>query len=126
MPGEFHDLLEGGAVLPVDGGDAGQADGAVLDLVLAQGFVSQLPMGYHSLIGDMGAMMSAGQQQRLLLARAVYARPNILFLDEATANIDAQTAKQILINIKELNVTTVIVTHQVNLLPELDQTIELA
>lgn len=98
----------------------------VLKLVLAQGFVSQLPMGYHSLIGDMGAMMSAGQQQRLLLARAIYARPNILFLDEATANIDAQTAKQIMINIKELNVTTVIVTHQANLLPALDQTVELA
>lgn len=98
----------------------------VLDLVLAHRFVSQLPMGYHSLIGDMGAMMSAGQQQRLLLARAIYARPNILFLDEATANIDAQTAKQIMINIKALNVTTVIVTHQADLLPALDQTIALA
>lgn len=97
----------------------------VLALVSADEFINQLPMREHSLIGDMGITMSAGQQQRLLLARAVYARPSILFLDEATANIDAGTARQIMINIKSLGVTTVVVTHQEDLLPRLDRKIVL-
>ena len=90
----------------------------VLSLVMAKEFVSRLPMGYHSLIGDMGTTMSAGQQQRLLLARAIYAKPSILFLDEATANIDASTAREIMLNIKSLKVTTIVVTHQTELLPK--------
>ena len=89
----------------------------VLTLVLANEFVTRLPMGYHSLIGDMGATMSAGQQQRLLIARAIYVKPSILFLDEATANIDAPTARKIMLNIQSLKVTTVVVTHQTELLP---------
>lgn len=90
----------------------------VLSLVMAKEFVSRLPMGYHSLIGDMGTTMSAGQQQRLLLARAIYAKPSILFLDEATANIDASTAREIMLNIKSFKVTTIVVTHQTELLPK--------
>ena len=65
----------------------------------------------------MGATMSAGQQQRLLIARAIYVKPSILFLDEATANIDAPTARKIMLNIQSLKVTTVVVTHQTELLP---------
>jgi ATP-binding cassette subfamily B protein RaxB len=97
----------------------------VLVMVFADVFVGQLPMGYHSLIGDMGITMSAGQQQRLLLARALYGKPNILFLDEATANLDALTSRKIFENIKMLGVTTIVVTHQQDLLPEPDKRIVL-
>src|SRR5690606_17440116 len=50
--------------------------------------VSAMPMGYHSLIGDMGSSLSGGQKQRIILARALYRNPKLLFLDEATSHLD--------------------------------------
>ncbi len=75
-------------------------------------FIATLPMGCNSLIGDMGSIMSAGQGQRVLLARAFYAQARILFLDEATANLDPQVETAILKEIRALNVTTVMITHR--------------
>ena len=51
--------------------------------------IMAMPMSYNSLIGDMGSSFSRGQKQRVLLARALYRRPKILFLDEGTAHLDA-------------------------------------
>ena len=50
--------------------------------------IMAMPMGYSSLIGDMGSSLSGGQKQRVLLARALYKDPKILFLDEGTAHLD--------------------------------------
>lgn len=75
-------------------------------------FVGSLPMGLNSLVGDMGAILSAGQGQRVLLARAFYKQPRLLFLDEATANLDLAVEKEILHEIKALGVTTVMVSHR--------------
>src|SRR5207248_4664449 len=52
--------------------------------------VTAMPMGYSSLIGDMGSSLSGGQKQRVLLARALYKAPKILFLDEGTAHLDVE------------------------------------
>ena len=74
--------------------------------------VRQLPMGYNSLIGDMGAIMSAGQGQRILLARAFYKQPRFLFLDEATANLDPDSEARILSQLRRLDATIIFVTHR--------------
>ena len=61
--------------------------------------IQRLPMQTETLIGDAGAGLSGGQIQRLALARALYRRPRILFLDEATSHLDVETEKRVLRNI---------------------------
>jgi ATP-binding cassette subfamily B protein RaxB len=71
-----------------------------------------MPMGYHTLIGDMGASISGGQRQRILLARALYKRPKILFLDEATSALDVEREREVNNAIRQLDLTRVIVAHR--------------
>lgn len=58
--------------------------------------IEAMPMGYQSLVGDMGSALSGGQMQRMLLARALYPNPAILMLDEGTANLDAESERKII------------------------------
>jgi ATP-binding cassette subfamily B protein RaxB len=74
--------------------------------------IEALPMGYHTLIGDMGASLSGGQKQRVLLARALYKRPHILFLDEATSALDVDRERLVNQAIRGLDITRVIVAHR--------------
>jgi ATP-binding cassette, subfamily B, bacterial CvaB/MchF/RaxB len=74
--------------------------------------IEAMPMGYHTLIGDMGASISGGQKQRILLARALYKRPKILFLDEATSALDVDREREVNQAIRQLDLTRVIVAHR--------------
>jgi ATP-binding cassette subfamily B protein RaxB len=74
--------------------------------------IDAMPMGYHTLIGDMGASVSGGQKQRILLARALYKRPQILLLDEATSALDVERERQVNHAVKQLALTRVIVAHR--------------
>ena len=69
-------------------------------------------MGYNSLVGDMGTVLSGGQKQRLLLARALYKRRSILFLDEATSHLDIGKEQEVNLAVKALNMTKVIIAHR--------------
>ena len=74
--------------------------------------IEAMPMGYHTLIGDMGTSISGGQKQRLLLARALYKRPQFLFLDEATSALDVDRERLVNLAVRQLNITRVIVAHR--------------
>jgi ATP-binding cassette subfamily B protein RaxB len=74
--------------------------------------IMKMPMGYQSLIGDMGSILSGGQKQRVMLARALYNDPKILFLDEGTANLDAASEDRILTLLKDMNITQIVVAHR--------------
>ncbi len=74
--------------------------------------ISAMPMGYHTLIGDMGSSLSGGQKQRLLLARALYRNPKILFLDEATSHLDVGLESVVNDTVKKLNITRIIIAHR--------------
>jgi ATP-binding cassette, subfamily B, bacterial CvaB/MchF/RaxB len=74
--------------------------------------VMAMPMGYATLIGDMGTAISGGQKQRLLLARALYKQPKLLFLDEATSHLDVQRESIVNAAVRNLQLTRVIVAHR--------------
>jgi ATP-binding cassette subfamily B protein RaxB len=74
--------------------------------------IAQMPMAYNSLIGDMGTSLSGGQRQRLLLARALYKKPRILFMDEGTSNLDLEMERHVSRAIQGLGLTRVIVAHR--------------
>ena len=74
--------------------------------------IMKMPMAYDSLVGDMGAALSGGQRQRLLLARALYRDPDVLFLDEGTANLDEATEEAIADLISGLDITRIVVAHR--------------
>ncbi len=74
--------------------------------------IDAMPMGYQTMIGDMGSTLSGGQHQRLLLARALYRDPRILVLDEATSHLDLQNEDKICAAVKSAGITTLIIAHR--------------
>jgi len=99
------------------------------DMALLQGcaarvgfaeIVEQLPLGWQTQIGEGGTGLSGGQRQRLLLARALYVRPDALFMDEGTAHLDQISAQLVSAFIGELRMTRVVVTHDPSGLPAPD------
>lgn len=74
--------------------------------------ISRMPMGYQTLVGDIGNMLSGGQKQRILLARAIYKKPKILFMDEATSSLDVLKEQEVNANLKHLNITKLIIAHR--------------
>ena len=84
-----------------------------------------MPMGYQSLVGDMGSALSGGQSQRIMLARALYSQPSILILDEGTANLDHESETKILKSLSTLRVTQIIIAHRPNILGHCDRTVEM-
>jgi len=74
--------------------------------------IMQMSMGYETLIGELGTGLSGGQKQRLLIARALYRRPSILFMDEATSHLDLDNEAFINQSISSLNITRIIIAHR--------------
>jgi ATP-binding cassette subfamily B protein RaxB len=74
--------------------------------------IERMPMGYESLVGDMGSTLSGGQKQRVLIARALYRRPRILILDEGTSHLDLENERAVNAALSELAITRLVVAHR--------------
>ena len=85
-----------------------------------------MPMGYHSLVGDMGSTLSGGQRQRVLLARALYKRPKILVLDEATSHLDLATERAVNAVLQRLKITRIVLAHRPETLASAQRIIDLS
>lgn len=88
--------------------------------------IMKMPMGYESLIGDMGSSLSGGQKQRIILARALYKRPKILFMDEATSHLDTGLEAAINRAISDLDITRVIIAHRKETIASTDREFKLS
>lgn len=87
--------------------------------------IASFHMGYNTLVGDMGSVLSGGQKQRVLLARALYRRPQFLFLDEGTSNLDVAKEKQVNANLQALKMTRVVIAHRRDTIEAADRILEL-
>lgn len=88
--------------------------------------IMKMPMGYETLIGELGTGISGGQKQRLLIARALYRKPGILFMDEATSHLDLTNEASINNAISRLKITRVIVAHRPSTIASADRVIDLS
>ena len=86
--------------------------------------INGMSMGYETLVGDMWSSLSGGQVQRVFLARALYRRPAILFIDEGTSNLDVATERMVNVAIQDLGITRVVVAHRPNTIQSLDRLLE--
>jgi len=84
----------------------------VTELAQIRTDIEAMPMGYETLVGDMGGLVSGGQRQRLLLARALYREPRALFLDEATSHLDGERESYVNAAIGDIKLTRVIIAHR--------------
>ncbi len=91
------------------------------------GFVTELPDGLETVVGERGVRLSGGQRQRIGIARALYRDPPILVLDEATSSLDTQTEKGVMAAVNEMHglKTLIIVAHRLSTVAECDELIRL-
>ena len=96
---------------------------AAARLAEAHEFITRLPQGYETVVGERGQKLSGGQRQRLSIARAVLKDPHILVLDEATSSVDNETEAAIQRSMKEISRgrTTLVIAHRLSTVVQSDQ-----
>jgi NHLM bacteriocin system ABC transporter ATP-binding protein len=115
VAGSIFENIVGSAPLTLDDAwDAARAAGLDAD-------VRKMAMGMHTHIADGGAGISGGQRQRLLIARAIVARPRILFFDEATSALDNRTQQIVTKSLDALQATRVVIAHRLSTIINADR-----
>jgi len=74
--------------------------------------IAVMPMGYQSLVGDMGSSLSGGQRQRIILARALYRHLQLLVLDEATSHLDVGKEHMVNVAVQGMKITRIVIAHR--------------
>jgi ATP-binding cassette subfamily B protein len=122
----FNDTIAGNIAVGEDVPDWDKLNHAA-SVANIKSFVDSLPLAFNTKIGQEGIGISTGQKQRLLIARAVYKNPDILFFDEATSALDANNEKEIMAHLKEFyqGKTVVVIAHRLSTVKDADQIVVL-
>jgi ATP-binding cassette subfamily C protein len=115
LAGDILNNIVGDSGASLDDAWASAEAAAVADDIRA------LPMGMYTVIGDGVSTLSAGQRQRILIARALVRKPPVLFLDEATSLLDGPAQARVMSNLARLRVTRIVIAHRLSALVEADQ-----
>ena len=98
---------------------------AVIEAVGLKSDIEQMPMGVHTVLSENSGTISGGQQQRILIARAIIAHPSILIFDEATSALDNVTQAAVCESLDKMNVTRIVVAHRLSTIKNCDRIIVL-
>jgi len=122
----FNDTIANNIAIGIDVIDKARLIYAA-DVANILDFIQDYPLGFNTKIGMEGVGMSTGQKQRLLIARAVYKNPEMLFFDEATSALDANNEKEIMekLNIFFKDKTVVVIAHRLSTVMNADQIVVL-
>lgn len=122
----FNDTIANNIAVGIDVIDKERLQYAA-DVANIKEFIEDYPLGYNTKIGMEGVGMSTGQKQRLLIARAVYKNPEMLFFDEATSALDANNEKEIMekLNLFFKDKTVVVIAHRLSTVMNADQIVVL-
>ena len=82
--------------------------------------IESMPMGYNTLISDMGMNISGGQRQRIILARSIVSKPKIILFDEATSSLDSINENNISKYLENLGCTRIIIAHRLSTIVDAD------
>ena len=83
--------------------------------------IKQMPMGLHTILSENSGTISGGQQQRILIARAIVGRPKILFFDEATSALDNVTQAMVCESLSRLHSTRMVIAHRLSTVMDCDR-----
>jgi ATP-binding cassette, subfamily B, multidrug efflux pump len=117
----FSDTIEGNICYGLPHASLDQVKHAA-SIADADGFITTLPDGYDTIVGERGVGLSGGQRQRISLARALLRNPSILVLDDATSSLDLETEKKIQGNLKSYfkEKTTFVIAHRISSVKDAD------
>lgn len=87
--------------------------------------IENMPMGYHTMISEMGMNLSGGQRQRIVMARAIVNEPQLLILDEATSSLDSINENRLSDYFKKIGCTRIVIAHRLSTILDADQIIVL-